>query len=153
MNILHLLFGFSGRINRAKFWLAVAIYLVVFFGVLTLAMMTTSSMNVIYAIALATYVPLVISGLAVGIKRLHDRDKSAWWLLVFYGVPFVLSSTSYLVFGDDDDGMLSQILVYGSFAINIWALVELGCLRGTIGANQYGTDPLAPQPAQPRTLR
>jgi tRNA-2-methylthio-N6-dimethylallyladenosine synthase len=28
MNILHLLFGFSGRINRAKFWLAALIYFV-----------------------------------------------------------------------------------------------------------------------------
>jgi len=43
--------------------------------------------------------------------------------------------------------------MYVSFAINIWALVELGCLRGTIGANQYGSDPRAPQPAPPRTLR
>jgi uncharacterized membrane protein YhaH (DUF805 family) len=25
----------------------------------------------------------------------------------------------------------------------IWALVELGCLRGTPGRNQYGDDPLA----------
>ena len=29
-----------------------------------------------------------------------------------------------------------------SFAINIWAIVELGFLRGTIGGNQYGGDPL-----------
>ena len=31
-----------------------------------------------------------------------------------------------------------------SFAHRLWALVELGCLRGTIGRNQYGPDPLAP---------
>ena len=28
MSLLHLLFGFSGRINRAKYWLAVVLWLV-----------------------------------------------------------------------------------------------------------------------------
>lgn len=153
MNFAQLLFSFTGRINRAKFWLAALVYLVVFFGVMALVTVTASSMNVIYGTALALYIPIVISGVAVGIKRLHDRDKSGWWVLVFYGAPLLLSSFSYLVLGDDDTGMLSQILMYGSFAINIWALIELGCLRGTIGANRYGSDPLAPQPAPTRPLR
>ena len=35
-----------------------------------------------------------------------------------------------------------------SFAITVWAIVELGFLRGTLGPNRYGPDPLAP-PALP----
>jgi uncharacterized membrane protein YhaH (DUF805 family) len=31
-----------------------------------------------------------------------------------------------------------------AFAITVWAFVELGCLRGTVGPNQYGPDPLGP---------
>ena len=102
MNILHLLFGFSGRINRAKFWLAALIYLVVFLVGMTLVMMTTSSMTVIYTAAAILYVPLGISGIAVGIKRLHDRNKSGWWLLLFYGVPLVLNVLGYYTLDDDD---------------------------------------------------
>jgi len=30
-----------------------------------------------------------------------------------------------------------------SFAISVWAFVELGCLRGTVGPNRYGPDPLS----------
>jgi uncharacterized membrane protein YhaH (DUF805 family) len=30
-------------------------------------------------------------------------------------------------------------------AIGLWAFVELGCLRGTIGANAYGSDPNTPE--------
>jgi hypothetical protein len=30
------------------------------------------------------------SGLAVAIKRLHDRNKSGWWLLLFWLVPSLL---------------------------------------------------------------
>ena len=30
-----------------------------------------------------------------------------------------------------------------NLVLGVWALVELGCLKGTTGDNQYGTDPLA----------
>jgi uncharacterized membrane protein YhaH (DUF805 family) len=151
MNPFILLFGFSGRINRAKFWLALLIYLVFFFAVIGLTMAMSSSMTTMFGAALVAYIPLIVSGIAVGIKRLHDRNKSGWWLLLFYAGPLLLNTIGYYAFGDDS-GMPSQIIMYVSFAINIWALVELGCLRGTIGGNQYGGDPLAPQPAPPRTM-
>jgi uncharacterized membrane protein YhaH (DUF805 family) len=28
------------------------------------------------------------------------------------------------------------------FILGIWALIWFGCLRGTVGPNQYGPDPL-----------
>jgi uncharacterized membrane protein YhaH (DUF805 family) len=34
-------------------------------------------------------------------------------------------------------------LALASVAISIWALVELGFLRGTSGPNDFGPDPLA----------
>ncbi len=40
----------------------------------------------------------------------------------------------------------------GSFAISIWGFVEIGCLRGTEGPNQYGPDPLPPHDHDPRLL-
>lgn len=52
--------------------------------------------------------------LAVNVKRWHDRDKSGWWVLI------------------------ELIPLIGS----IWALVELGCLKGTYGKNRFGPDPL-----------
>lgn len=150
MNPFVLLFDFSGRINRAKFWLAALCYVVFFFGVIGIAMLMSSSLDTIFIVALVAYVPLIASGLAVGTKRLHDRNKSAWWLALFYLVPLLINLFDIYVLGDD--GILNSILMVVSFAINIWAIVELGCLRGTIGGNQYGGDPLAPQPAPPRTM-
>jgi uncharacterized membrane protein YhaH (DUF805 family) len=38
---------------------------------------------------------------------------------------------------------LSMLVGLVSLAIAIWALVELGFLRGTDGPNQHGPDPLA----------
>ena len=34
------------------------------------------------------------------------------------------------------------VLGLASFVISIWALVEIGFLRGTVGPNAYGPDPL-----------
>jgi len=85
------------------------------------------------------------------IKRLHDRNKSAWWLLIFYLLPTVLPWLGLLIPGGSADPdavpMAVVVLVYARFAIAIWALVELGCLRGTIGGNPFGPDPVAPRPA------
>jgi len=152
-----LLFTYTGRINRAKYWLALVIYLaitvvliaigLIMFGnsLLAIGDEGTDEMFVgllsrgigFTLIVLVVYIPMVISGFMVGIKRLHDRDKSGWWLLVFYVLPGVLSTIG--------DNLATGGLIFAgaSFAVSIWALVELGFLRGTPGPNRYGPDPLA----------
>jgi uncharacterized membrane protein YhaH (DUF805 family) len=39
-------------------------------------------------------------------------------------------------------GLIGGALTLVASAILIWAFVELACLRGTIGPNRYGPDPL-----------
>lgn len=51
--------------------------------------------------------------LAISIKRCHDRNKSGWFVLVAI-VPL----------------------------LNLWYVVEIGFLAGTIGDNRFGPDPL-----------
>ena len=41
-----------------------------------------------------------------------------------------------------DDPVPMMVLSLAGLAISIWALVELGFLRGTQGDNAYGPDPL-----------
>ena len=99
----HLLFGFQGRINRAKFWLALLIYVVFFFGrdrhrdggVVV-------ARHAVFVAALIAYVPLIVSGIAVGIKRLHDRNKSAMVAAVFYLAPLLHQRVRHLLSGGDD---------------------------------------------------
>lgn len=148
MNLVSLLFSFEGRINRAKYWLALLIYIVVaivaIFGVYAIAGANALTapdeefgLGLLLVLALLV-VPSLISGLAVSIKRLHDRDKSGWWILVFYVLPMLLEEAAGLL---DSDAATGAIL-FSSFVISIWALVELGFLRGTQGPNRYGPDPL-----------
>lgn len=111
MSLKELLFSFNGRVNRAKYWLMVLILSVIPFIILLLSRIIGEGGTVLYIL----YLVIVIwPGLAISAKRWHDRDKSAWWILIGF------------------------IPIIGS----IWTLVELGFLQGTSGSNRYGPDPL-----------
>lgn len=154
---LALLFSFQGRINRAKFWLAILVYVVASFLIFLLlgavgeAFDIDASMATYYVVAAIIYIPILISGIAVGIKRLHDRNKSGWWLLFFYLAPWALNGIGWALGGgaeEDGASVVNLFFSVASFAISIWMLVELGFLRGTVGPNQYGPDPLPPAAAK-----
>lgn len=134
--LLQLLFRFKGRINRGKYWLAACIYIAIAFILGILIFATGLGLGLFFFVALVFYIPMVVSGIAVGIKRLHDREKSGWWLLIFYLLPVLLDRFGNII-------GVGIIFSLASIAISIWGLVELGFLRGTMGSNQYGPDPLA----------
>jgi uncharacterized membrane protein YhaH (DUF805 family) len=149
MQLVHLLIGFQGRVGRGQFWLAVLIYIVFLVVVFGIAMMT-GSLTAVFGSTLLALIPVFLSGIAVGVKRMHDRNKSATWLLVFYGIPFLLFFVLPLFIDAESETVpaVVAILQYAGLAICVWALVELGFIRGSIGINQYGSDPVAPKPAK-----
>jgi uncharacterized membrane protein YhaH (DUF805 family) len=137
-----LLFSFEGRISRQPYWL-VSIAMIVLTMVVLVVVLGTLLVDGVAAVAgapwlLIIYGPLIWIGLAVATKRLHDRNKSGWWLVPFYALPVVLDGV-----GSALDAILGIVLSLASLAISIWALVELGFLRGTPGPNRYGPDPLS----------
>ena len=135
-----ILFSFTGRINRAKYWLAALFYFVALLVLVAVAFAAgiSAGIGTMMVILVLIYIPFLISSLAVAVKRLHDRNKSGWWLLLFYLVPAILDGL-----GKQIDAPAATILLsLASLAIAVWAFVELGCLRGTAGPNQYGPDPL-----------
>lgn len=124
------LFSFDGRLNRAKFWLILIVTDIAMFVLLGILVAVTGGSMTMGAdgsmpamgggvvgnlIALVIVLAAVWIGLAVGVKRYHDRGKSGWWVLI------------------------ALVPVIGS----LWYLIECGFLRGTIGPNAYGPDPVA----------
>ena len=137
-----LFFSFQGRINRAKYWLTTLIFFIA--GLIMAAVgfaLGPSMMSQI--IGWAFELVLLISSLAVVTKRLHDRGRSAWWLLLFYLLPGMLGGIGFGVFYATGTTAVLAVLGVIAGAIAIWAFVEVGCLRGTVGPNRYGGDPLA----------
>ena len=112
--------NFSDRASRSEYW-----YFYLFTGLGALASGIIDSwiiglpiINTIFI--LATLLPL----LSVGVRRLHDLDRSGWWVL------------------------LDLVPLVGWIILLIWF-----CTKGTDGPNRFGADrlaslgPIRPRPA------
>jgi uncharacterized membrane protein YhaH (DUF805 family) len=100
---------FSGRARRKEYWMFTLIYILIaiVLGFLDSMLGGAGILGILLAIGL--FVP----SLAVTVRRLHDTDRSGWWVLIAF-VPFV----GWLV------------------------LLVFMVLAGTSGSNPYGEDPL-----------
>jgi len=149
----HLFFKFDGRVNRARFWIAALVFAVINVVLAILGYVMDQSV-VFQALNSMLGIVILIASIAVGVKRLHDRNKSGWYLLLFYLVPSILVVIGVLIGAFmEDSAIIATVLGLLAFAIGVWAFVEMGCLRGTVGVNQYGPDPVAPATIPPVRLQ
>lgn len=96
---------FSGRSRRME----LGMFIVMNIGASIIASILDGILGMAI-VALGLFVP----GLAVGVRRMHDQDKSGWWLLI------------------------GLIPIIGWIGLIIFYLTD-----GTRGTNQYGPDPKA----------
>jgi uncharacterized membrane protein YhaH (DUF805 family) len=175
MDYVWFLFRFDGRINRAKYWLATLIILCWMIFVLMLlaalaAIFGISGPLEINLVGISASIKFTDDDLpakaslfpqiviipmtlffgwcyaAVSIKRLHDRNRSGWWM-----IPFIVATGLYGQFGHWLGGTWTAALIgLAVFVAFIWGLVEMYYLRGTRGPNRFGPDPLSPPDRAPR---
>ena len=81
--------------------------------------------------------------IATAVKRSHDRGRSGAFLVVAIGPGIVLLGHAFF--------MLSLGLEQGWWYLEaipavpiLWVLVEIWFLRGVVGPNRYGADPVRP---------
>jgi len=137
----------DGRIGRQDFWIG-AIVLVVVAIVVSVVIgfivgwATTAAQWVFFILQLALAYP----SYCLLAKRFQDRDKPAMYAAVVIGINIVISFLTLLGLAGPaaSPNALGWIFSLISAAIGIWILIELGILRGTVGSNQYGADPVSP---------
>lgn len=123
MSYIRQLFSARGRIRRLDYWLAnlvlFAVMITVAQGLALWQQVDLDDKGDIRAIAIQLFTAMLVAwpNIATGIKRLHDRNQSGWWILV------------------------SFLPVIGG----LWMLINLGIMRGTEGPNRYGAEPERPQ--------
>lgn len=118
--------NFSGRSPRAEYWWFVLLQLMLVWLPLTVLAISSSGASAgveeaagpalasgFLLIGLA-FLALLIPNLAVQVRRLHDQDKSGWFLLLFF-IPYI-------------GGLVALVFM---------------CIAGTKGSNRYGPDPYA----------
>ena len=101
---------FNGRARRTEYWLFVLFSMVIamVLGVVDYVLGTPGIIGLIFALA------ILIPSIAVGVRRLHDADRSGWWLLIAF------------------------IPIIGTIALLIFLLLD-----GTPGDNRFGSNPKA----------
>ncbi|MDH3738351.1 MAG: DUF805 domain-containing protein [Alphaproteobacteria bacterium] len=105
--------GFEGRACRSEYWFFVLFAILggLVTGVLDLVLFPGNQVSPINALfSLALFLP----SLAVGARRLHDIDKSGFWLLLWL------------------------LPIIGWIILIVWAIK-----RGDEANNRFGSDPLA----------
>jgi uncharacterized membrane protein YhaH (DUF805 family) len=113
--------NFSGRASRSELWFWVLFIIIVNIvaGVIDGVVFGTGTMGgKIGVISTLVGLALLIPSLAVEVRRLHDTDRSGWWLL------------------------LGLIPLIGAIILIVWF-----CTRGTPGPNRFGPPPMVMIPA------
>lgn len=107
---------FNGRSRRKEYWMF-TLYSLVIFMVLYIAGFVTIEKTgismVFFGLAFIYALAILVPNLAVSVRRLHDIDKSGWFILLAF-VPVVSL-----------------------------VLLVLFCLDGTPGDNRFGPSPKA----------
>jgi uncharacterized membrane protein YhaH (DUF805 family) len=151
-----------GRISRSQYWLRFMLpYCAISFvlqiagemaGEKSAAQPVFSGLHSLFA--LVAFWPSI----AILVKRIHDRSKSGWTCLCLY-IPVVLfiillviwlagaiaAATTGTLSAIPPLGALGIIVIVvgiGSVGVSLWFFIEFGCMRGTIGPNRYGPDPV-----------
>ena len=102
--------GFSGRARRTEYWMFTLVNVIIG-GVLNVLYNVTGS-SIFYVLYVLYFLAVLLPSIAVGIRRLHDTNRTGWWLLIGL-VPFI-----------------------GAIVLIVFFVME-----GNRGANQYGADP------------
>lgn len=135
-----------GRAPRRQYWVAMGVAAA---GCLLGVAITVGAYGVGFATAgfaigvlvlLASLLPLGVTT----VQRLRDRNHSTpVWLVMIVGPGFAVDLAGRM----REQPVLNVALLAAGGAIFIWSVVELGFLRGTVGRNRYGDDPLQAEPA------
>jgi uncharacterized membrane protein YhaH (DUF805 family) len=137
--------GFKGRIGRGRYWLLSGLYLLALivgcaalagFGIIVNAGPGDVSTLVAVPIGIIFMLALTIAIAGAGVRRLHDRGKTGFWLILYYGAPLWLCNHAYF----DIVGYVSLAIALGVF---VWTLIDLGVLPGDPGGNKFGPGPIA----------
>jgi uncharacterized membrane protein YhaH (DUF805 family) len=138
MDLRHL-FDFKGCARRAEFWgTSIGSYVAMFF-VIVIWRALVAFVGGIADILILLVLPIWVIGIAVAVRRLHDRGRSGWWLLLFILLPTVLSTVAQIAsgLGTAGDGLAALTGLPG-IVLSLWGFVEMGLLPTRPSSARYG---------------
>ena len=137
---------FSGRAGRREFWWFFLFYAIVWIAT-----------SFIPFVGFIVWLALLLPSLAVAARRLHDTDRSGWWVLLPFGLllaGLVIGMVLLILSGESDASGASEnaagiagFLTLGGLAVGFIALLAFLVRAGDEGDNRYGPPPGGPAAA------
>jgi uncharacterized membrane protein YhaH (DUF805 family) len=144
MDFGYILTSTEGRIPRSQWWAGLLVIAVVGVVLALLIAWLFGPTTVGLLLTLVLQIALIFPSYALSAKRFQDRDKPGSLALIGIGLGLVQTLARVIGLSNPfQPTALDWILSIALLIVGIWYLIELGCLRGTIGENAYGPDPLA----------
>ena len=142
---------FSGRAQRSEYWWFFLFTFVtsVVLGIIGSLAPVLQFLEWVFSLA------VLLPSLAVTVRRLHDTNRTGWWILltIGFGLAGIIVGAVVGSLVSDDDGWRFIAIIFLSVAGGLLGLVVgyLVLLYFLIqpsypGPNQYGPNPLQPQP-------
>ncbi|URQ63453.1 DUF805 domain-containing protein [SAR86 cluster bacterium] len=136
-------FDFEGRSSRAEYWWFVLfnylIYIAAF--ILDIIIFGIAAMDEAFLFQGLWSLATLIGVISLGVRRLHDIDKTGFWFLYIYSPLLVLVPALLFDSGGDFFAFLIVIALLAIFALAITVFV-FSLLPGTKGRNRFGENPL-----------
>lgn len=88
--------NFEGRATRQQYWMYILFYFVLSIIVSIIGAILGDTVNTILSVLLS--LALLLPTLSIAARRLHDTDRSAWWLLLMLPVINFIGGIVLLVF-------------------------------------------------------
>jgi uncharacterized membrane protein YhaH (DUF805 family) len=141
-------FSATGRISRHQWWLGVigvVVYSVV--GGFTLGWILGQQLLLAAGGRIILFLFQLIGLYAyycVTAKRFQDRERPVLYAQIVVGIQLAKALLDLVGISGDPfhASFIDYLFLAVFFGIGIWLVIELGFLRGTIGPNQYGADPV-----------
>lgn len=130
---------FSGRAPRAEYWWFYLLYVVIYTVASIIGSLIGLTTILRGLVVLALFVPL----LAAGVRRLHDGDRSGWWMLgplIPLTIGLVLAGPAVMAGGMGAALGVAGLFMVAGAIVGVVIFVFL-VLPGTTGANRFGGDP------------
>ena len=136
---------FSGRAPRSEYWWYVLATVIAYIVAMILDnILGLDAMVGPYGVFTALLMlGLLVPGLAVTVRRLHDTNRTGWWVLVavipyfIVGVTMGMAAASGSMAGLGTAGLFSIVAFVGGIVLLVFMV-----LPGTPGDNRYGANPL-----------
>jgi uncharacterized membrane protein YhaH (DUF805 family) len=147
MDFGYILSSTQGRIPRSQWWagLVVLVIIAVVLGLIIGWVLGPTTIGIIATLILQ--IILIYPAYCISAKRFQDRNKPGSLALIGIGLGILQTLARLAGLSNPfNPTAVDWILNIALIIVGIWYLIELGILRGTIGPNQYGPDPLEGRP-------